>query len=579
MTKSPIPTPEEALALQNIMPQGPMPTPAGNGYAQWAADPQNSQKIINSLVPPGQSIMPAQPPLPAPMSPANPSPAASPSMGPIAPQPWTPPDQLATAPQGQSAPAPMPTASAIMPPSMQGQAPAQQAPLVPPGAQPPAPNQIPPIQSYKDWSGANPDMLDKASLKGRGPGRIALGSLIAAAQGFSGGLKGNPGAGVEWAQGQMQHDQNLPTINQQRYNAAVVAPAQAALALQDTNSQINQRNAAAAKSTAQAGAIGDDTKGKAKNVAEAAKLGMTPVYDENGNLASFTPDPNSPIAKKQQAALDYTHAQTQATQANEELRKANTELAKAKNNPNSPAYKLALTKAATAQQNANAATTRAQAYMGNYLQMSRGVDLQGNVLPGSTQIANDQGQQQVVGSRNASQAVKEQSNAAQFNDVHGALDNIEATGQALVHAGGSLNSPRIVKALQETKGTGPDYIQSLVKQGLNPAERDYVTSIQAAHENVQALRKSAGGTATDTAVAKLDAMIPGASTPDIDYLKRQTTQIRQTAERLGKGASTAAGGLSVRGQQGSAMANPPNKQPIATHRFNPATMQVEEIKK
>jgi hypothetical protein len=87
-----------------------------------------------------------------------------------------------------------------------------------------------------------------------------------------------------------------------------------------------------------------------------------------------------------------------------------------------------------------------------------------------------------------------------------------------------------------------------VKANLTPEERNYVTAVAAAHENVQALRKSAGGTATDSSVAKLDALIPGASTPDIDYLKRQTGQIRATAERLGKGATVATGGLKVRGQ-------------------------------
>jgi hypothetical protein len=97
-----------------------------------------------------------------------------------------------------------------------------------------------------------------------------------------------------------------------------------------------------------------------------------------------------------------------------------------------------------------------------------------------------------------------------------------------------------------------------VKAGLTPQERDYVISIASAHENVQALRKSAGGTATDSAVAKLDSMIPGQSTPDLDYLKRQTGQIRATAERLGKGATTATGGLTVRGQQGNSM-TPPNQ--------------------
>jgi hypothetical protein len=86
------------------------------------------------------------------------------------------------------------------------------------------------------------------------------------------------------------------------------------------------------------------------------------------------------------------------------------------------------------------------------------------------------------------------------------------------------------------------------KENLSPEERDYVMSNIALHENIQGLRKSAGGAATDSQVENLLKMAPGGTTPDLDYLTRQTEQIRQTAERLGKGVTTARGGLNVRGQ-------------------------------
>lgn len=569
MTKSPIPTPEEALALQNIMPQGPMPTPAGNGYAQWAADPQNSQKIINSLVPPGQSIMPAQPPPPAPMSPANPSPASSPSMGPIAPQPWTPPEQLATASPAQSA-APMPTASAIMPPSMQGQAPAQQAPLVPPGAQAPAPNQIPQIQSYKDWAGANPDMLDKASLKGRGPGRIALGSLIAAAQGFAGGLKGNPGAGVEWAQGQMQHDQNLPTINQQRYNAAVVTPAQAALALQDTNSQINQRNAAAAKSTAQAGAIGDDTKGKAKAVTDAAKLGMVPVYDEQGNLASFAPDANSPIAKKQQAALDFSHAQLANTQAQKALRDAQTEVAKAKNDPGSTQNKLAMGRLAVAQKNAATASGRLGLSQANYQMHAFGTDAGGNELPGVLHDENGVavGSTQAANMRPTATQKDAAGRAESMVDIQGRITKALADPEIQQYMGPVAG--RVAEAAGQA-GVLPEKVaklrNDLVSYGAFQAGLHPVRGIGA----LQYFDKVMGGLGQtpEELMGKLSSNAETAGSVE----KVGTMPTTAGQQKL----STAPHGS--RSAPGSAMSSPPNKQPVATHRFNPTTMQVEEIKK
>jgi len=498
-----IPTPEEALALQNIIPQAPMPTPAGNGFAAWAADPQNSQKVINSLVPPGQSIMPAPPPQPAPNTPANPTPPMADKLF-----HWTPPNLPPQNPKGQTSPgninvldrpivqnpdgssstvrsmsygddrgehliptvsdgadgraphvmgnkeaiayaqrtgqnlgnfdnpndatayaqslhlqqagmgnfggrtsmppqmtsenlqaptlpqgnpmggaptipqsyapyaqpngsAPMPTSSAILPPSMQGQAP---SPLA---AQ--TPGQIPNIPSYGEWVGANPNMLDKPSLAGHKTSSAIIAGLLGAA----GGLKGDPSAGINYVQGERQHDRNIPTVNIERYKSAVVAPVQAQLALQDTQSQIAQRNAAAAKSTAQAGAIGDDTKGKAKAVTDAAKLGMVPVYDEQGNLASFAPDEKSPIAQRRALQDQLTSAQVDSTKAQKELRDAQTEVNKQKGDPNSVPNQLAKARLAVARQNASTASQRLNLSTQTFMMRSRGTDMQGNPLPGA----------------------------------------------------------------------------------------------------------------------------------------------------------------------------------------------------
>jgi hypothetical protein len=198
----------------------------------------------------------------------------------------------------------------------------------------------------------------------------------------------------------------------------------------------------------------------------------------------------------------------------------------------------------------------------NQAALNTGIDPEtGKPYVGAGEIADDDGNLHTVGSRFAGHAITSQSNAAQFNDVHGAIDTLEGAAKALVDKGGSLNSPAIAFALSQPATTPSKFIQSLDKAGLTPEERAYVIANAGAHENIQALRKSAGGTATDSAVEKLDQLIPGASTPDIDYLLGQTGQIRATAERLGKGATTAAGGLKVRGQQGGA--NPPVPSPTS----------------
>ena len=316
--------------------------------------------------------------------------------------------------------------------------------------------------------------------------------------------------------------------------------------------QAQQAAANLAHTTAETADIG------AKSQQQAARYGLKSVTNPDTGVTTLVPDTDSSYYKQQQdkdaklqAQTDLIGAQIDNTNAQKELRDAQTAYNQAKTNPNSPLFKQVSQRLAIAQQNAGAAQTRATAYMGNYMQHAYNKGLNGETLPGAPQIADDNGQQTVVGSTNANLAAKSQSNAAQFNDVHGALDSLEGAANALVQKGGKLNSPGVAAALAQPTGTLNQWLQGEgVKANLSPEERNYVTAVAAAHENVQALRKSAGGTATDSAVAKLDALIPGASTPDLDYLKRQTGQIRSTAERLGKGATTAAGGLTVRGQQG-----------------------------
>ncbi len=272
-----------------------------------------------------------------------------------------------------------------------------------------------------------------------------------------------------------------------------------------------------------------------KNDTNLAKAGLK--KDDDGSIVA---DPTSPAYQAMQVHEDVQNAQAQLDEATEEVRRASID-------PTSPAYQLAVSKANTARVNAGAAVQRAQAYYGNYLMHSKNLDLQGNVLPGAPQIEDNAGNVTTVGSTNAPQAVKAQSNVAQFNDVHGALDNLESAATDLVHSGGSLNSPAIIYAFTHQGTTPTQFIQSLDKANLSPQERAYVIAVQGAHENVQALRKAAGGTATDSSVAKLDELIPNGTTPDLNYLLKQTGQIRQTAERLSKGVTTVKGGEGVRG--------------------------------
>jgi hypothetical protein len=303
------------------------------------------------------------------------------------------------------------------------------------------------------------------------------------------------------------------------------------------------------------------------NKVKAAKLGF-----RLGPTGTPEPMQESELSAEQRADLGSKQIRDELRKAQQDLAEAKTATERAKNDPNSPLYRMALQRLAIAQQNANAAQTRATAYMGNYLQMAYNKGLHGETLAGAPVISDNAGGQSVVGSRNATTAIANQANAAQFNDVYGATDNMENAAKALVakKGKGALNDARVAAALADPESTSHQWAQGMfANSGLTPEQRNYVIGIKAYRENLQALRKSAGGSVSDSQVDRLVSMAPGAHTPDLDYLMRQTSQIRGLADRLGQGATVAQGGLSVRGQETANQNRPTVSKPSTGGRQQP----------
>src|SRR5579885_1160757 len=147
-------------------------------------------------------------------------------------------------------------------------------------------------------------------------------------------------------------------------------------------------------------------------IAQLGKSGQKPVFDEAGNLVDIQDDPNSEAYQSRKVLDDYRQTQ-------QELAAANAALAHAKNDPNSPAYQQAQQRLRIAAANAGAAQERANAYMGNYQMHATGRDLQGNELPGATELPGGT----PVGTSFQQPVTKHEQNVAQFNDVLGATDN------------------------------------------------------------------------------------------------------------------------------------------------------------
>lgn len=272
-----------------------------------------------------------------------------------------------------------------------------------------------------------------------------------------------------------------------------------------------------------------------KNAATLRKVGYK--TDDDGNIVPLTREEMSP---QEQSQADLHDAQS-------ELATAKAELARAQSDPNSPAYKLAMARVQTAARNADAASVRANAYALNAYGANYGTDPNGNPLQGAT-VMPESGLP--TGSRFQGSVQKQQGRVAQFNDVMGALSTLENTAKTLVKANGpgALSSPIVAAGLKQPDSTFSQWLQGQVaNRNLTPEQRDYVTNMRAFKENLQALRQSAGGGVSDAQVNRLMEMAPGASTPDLDYLLRQTAQIRYTAQRLSKGIPNVVGGHAVEG--------------------------------
>lgn len=488
---------------------GPSPS---MGFQTWASSPVNAFKVQPAMTSPSAPLQP------------NKNAMAS-AIPPAIPQRSNP-----LVPPGMSIPNVSSSSSLNL------------APVTPPpSASSPNPLRPPNMPTMEEDQKANPGAYSKKIAHGK-VGNI-LNLIAAGSLGAAGGMNGDPGAGARYAMNVLQHDEGVQSANQDIYNRRIVQPQMNSLKTQQLQGDI-------AHTAAETKAIPITTALKQQNSQAAlAQHGLTLTYNDNGEVTGVAEDPNSSIIQQRNSKDELTQAQIEAAKAGVELKNAQAAFAKAKMDPNSPLFKQTQDRLRIAQSNAAAATQRAQAYMGNYLQGAYGVGLNGEVLPGSAEISDESGNQTVVGTKSAAQAAKSQSNAAQFNDVKGATDNIEKVAETLVKKGGKLNSPSVAAAIADPKTTSAQWAQGqFVNSGLTPEERDYVTTVKAYKENLQALRKSAGGSVSDSQVDRLMEMAPGASTPDLDYLKRQTGQIRQMWGRLAPGATTAKGGLQISGR-------------------------------
>lgn len=254
----------------------------------------------------------------------------------------------------------------------------------------------------------------------------------------------------------------------------------------------------------------------------AAKSGQKPVEDAEGNV-SYVDDPQS-------AAFQSRKIHDDVEQSRQQYLDAQSQVDALKNDPNSPLYKMAITRAETARANAGAAALRAQAYYGSYLAHAKGTDLAGAPLNGAIMLGDTP-----VGSSFQGQVAKTIGAQSQFKDVNQGIQHTTTALQALDKEGGTLNDAAMIAALQDTTHSASEWAQGKVNATLSPVERDAVVAIKAMRERILAMRKASGGNASEGQVTRMLALLPGPHTPDLDTAMRQLKEVQSQADVLGAG--------------------------------------------
>jgi hypothetical protein len=212
---------------------------------------------------------------------------------------------------------------------------------------------------------------------------------------------------------------------------------------------------------------------------------------------------------------------------------------KAASDPNSPTARAALLRA-------EGEAERSHAYMIRALAGATGTDLSGKPLPGALETPGGT----PIGSMFSSNFYKSAQGIAQLNDAQGAINQVGGAVQKLYSSGGSLADPNVAAALANPTWTAAKLLQGIVGQELTPEQREAVVAIRSAQENIQGMRKAAGGGLSNEQVNRLEAQLPGPNTPNLEFAQTQLEYLNLTLSRLSQGVPSAEGGATFQGPEG-----------------------------
>jgi hypothetical protein len=280
-----------------------------------------------------------------------------------------------------------------------------------------------------------------------------------------------------------------------------------------------------------------------------APKGIIPTLNSDGSI-DVADDPNSQAFKNQQA-LSEMHSATADKEA------ITSDIAKNHYVPGTPEYVEAQRKLAQVDSRLHVAIAglglRAEGLnlrKENTQAALYGTDLSGNALPGAPIITGEDGQQTVVGQKNAGHAITQQKTVGSFNDLAGSVDHTDKALRDFFSEGGSLADPKVIAALHDPQSMTAQYISGLVNAGLSPKAIAAVTAIRQNHEQAGILRSTTGGTASEAGAQRILETTPMAGDTN-DIALQKVAEQRNVLGRLTPGQTRVAGGQAVHTPNGS----------------------------
>jgi len=129
---------------------------------------------------------------------------------------------------------------------------------------------------------------------------------------------------------------------------------------------------------------------------------------------------------------------------------------------------------------------------------------------------------------------------ALITDIKGSITNLQDSISRLDQGFTTTQRAALAAAIADPQGTMGQFIQSIAREPLSPAQQDYVIDLFQLREQAMAMRSVLGaGQGSEDLRRAIVQTLPGPGTPSADFGKKQLDRFMQVVNRLERGVPNA----------------------------------------